>query len=266
MEILALIIIGIGAMMIYSESENKKRELQREQVKQELAKKHTTLISNAKNGDIPAMLELAELYETGNEPHFKKDLRYTKHWLMKAAQTGDKVAFFRIGKGFHFGNSGFNKDLPRALGFYAQSLNAGHEEARMYIDATVIQIKDEAHWAQYKRYIDLCESPPELTLLKALITVAKLKPQDTKLVGDITVIPQFQILRYRLDFLVNGTLAVEVDGQRYHNNSQAFTRDRTRDQELMLRGYSVVRFTALQVKRNPDAIARKIVKLAQRRR
>jgi very-short-patch-repair endonuclease len=42
-------------------------------------------------------------------------------------------------------------------------------------------------------------------------------------------------------------LIVETDGYRYHRGRSAFEADRSRDRDLKLRGYNVVRFTHRQV-------------------
>lgn len=47
----------------------------------------------------------------------------------------------------------------------------------------------------------------------------------------------------RADFLVEGRLFVEIDGQAYHSGSKQFDADRRRDRRLSARGFRVVRFT-----------------------
>lgn len=46
-------------------------------------------------------------------------------------------------------------------------------------------------------------------------------------------------------------LAIEIDGLRHHGTFQAQTRDRQRDRALIARGWTVVRFTANDVRRTP---------------
>jgi hypothetical protein len=53
-------------------------------------------------------------------------------------------------------------------------------------------------------------------------------------------------------------LIVEVDGYTYHSMPGAFERDRERDQQLTLAGYTVVRFTHKQVTRQPALVRRRL--------
>lgn len=46
----------------------------------------------------------------------------------------------------------------------------------------------------------------------------------------------------RVDFLVNGVLVIEADGDAYHSSRQERTRDRRRNNVATTRGYSVLRF------------------------
>ncbi|MGH2982485.1 MAG: type IV toxin-antitoxin system AbiEi family antitoxin domain-containing protein [Solirubrobacterales bacterium] len=62
--------------------------------------------------------------------------------------------------------------------------------------------------------------------------------------------------RFRVDFLWREQgLIVETDGYRYHRGRAAFEDDRQRDLELRLGGYTVVRFTDRQLRRDPAAVA-----------
>lgn len=53
-------------------------------------------------------------------------------------------------------------------------------------------------------------------------------------------------------------LVVELDGFAYHSNRAAFERDRLRDQRLVAAGYRVVRITARQIDRTPEAVIARI--------
>jgi hypothetical protein len=66
-----------------------------------------------------------------------------------------------------------------------------------------------------------------------------------------------------VDFHWPGTLlVVETDGYAYHSTRTSFERDRTRDQDLTLAGYTVVRFTYKQVTETPNAVAHRIRRLS----
>lgn len=65
-----------------------------------------------------------------------------------------------------------------------------------------------------------------------------------------------------VDFHWPGTsLIVEVDGYAFHASRAAFERDRERDQQLTLAGYTVVRFTYNQVTKMPEAVVHRIRRL-----
>jgi very-short-patch-repair endonuclease len=56
-------------------------------------------------------------------------------------------------------------------------------------------------------------------------------------------------------------LIIEADSYTYHSMPSAFERDRERDQQLTLAGYTVVRFTHMQVTRQRQAVADRIRRL-----
>ena len=56
-------------------------------------------------------------------------------------------------------------------------------------------------------------------------------------------------------------LVIQADGYTYHSMPSAFERDRDRDQQLTLAGYTVVRFTYKQVTRQRQAVADRIRRL-----
>jgi len=61
---------------------------------------------------------------------------------------------------------------------------------------------------------------------------------------------------YRLDFGdVSAKYAVEIDGLAYHNGQQSFRSDRSRQRDLELDGWRVVRFAAIEVMDDAAACA-----------
>ena len=71
--------------------------------------------------------------------------------------------------------------------------------------------------------------------------------------------PQVNVLieGYTVDFLwPHARLIAETDGRKDHATTQAFQRDRTRDQRLLTLGYRVVRFTYADVVERPAETAR----------
>ena len=61
--------------------------------------------------------------------------------------------------------------------------------------------------------------------------------------------------------LADQELMVEADSYTYHSMPGAFERDRERDQQLTLAGYTVVRFTYTQVTRQPALVRRRLRRL-----
>ena len=55
-------------------------------------------------------------------------------------------------------------------------------------------------------------------------------------------------------------LIVEVDGWRFHSHRIAFERDRSRDAELQLGGYTVLRFTWRQLRDEPATVAARVAR------
>jgi very-short-patch-repair endonuclease len=55
-------------------------------------------------------------------------------------------------------------------------------------------------------------------------------------------------------------LVVEVDSRGFHDTTEAFERDRIRDNELTLAGWTVLRFTYRRVVRDAAAVERDLVR------
>jgi hypothetical protein len=72
-------------------------------------------------------------------------------------------------------------------------------------------------------------------------------------------------IAYKADFLWREhKLIAETDGRDVHTTRKAFEHDRLRDQRLTLAGYTVVRFTWRQVKRDPRSVAETLRSLLAR--
>lgn len=107
-------------------------------------------------------------------------------------------------------------------------------------------------------FLSICESEPEKILLKELIRQAKLKPLDNKLIGEFILIPQVPLGRYRVDFLINNYLVVEVDGYQ-HDKPSAKKYDFERNQTLSSKGYMIIRYKASDIYDNKSQIAKEII-------
>jgi very-short-patch-repair endonuclease len=74
------------------------------------------------------------------------------------------------------------------------------------------------------------------------------------------------VARFRVDFHWPAhRLVAEVDGWQFHGHRLAFERDRVRDAELQLLGYTVLRFTWRQLRDDPAAVAARVARFLSRR-
>jgi very-short-patch-repair endonuclease len=63
--------------------------------------------------------------------------------------------------------------------------------------------------------------------------------------------PQVEIGPYRVDFLYLGKYVIEIDGKEYHSTQEQREHDYNRERFLLLHGYTVIRFTAKEVREYP---------------
>ncbi len=109
---------------------------------------------------------------------------------------------------------------------------------------------DDPDWREF--FLAACESPAETAFLEAMIKGYDLKPDNGILVAPgFELDMQTEYKPYRLDFLVNKWLVVEVDGAEWHSSAEAVERDRVRDQFFSEKGFSVLRIPAKTVFRTP---------------
>lgn len=136
-----------------------------------------------------------------------------------------------------------------------------HESARPKPKAALVEkmgIKAEDHdWIN--RYLEACESPAEMAFLTAMIESFSLKPIGGVLSGaGLTLNLQVDMGRYRLDFLANGWLVIEVDGAAWHSSPEAIARDKKRDEFFKSYEYTVLRIPAKVVFSTPDEAVRRV--------
>lgn len=88
----------------------------------------------------------------------------------------------------------------------------------------------------------------------AMATVHIPKVEAIRCRGDITIVPQYAILKYRLDFAVIGrvglhdyVVGVECDGDEFHSNVLRQEGDLARDGYLLSWGIPVVRATGKEI-------------------
>jgi very-short-patch-repair endonuclease len=122
----------------------------------------------------------------------------------------------------------------------------------------------DANWKD--EFLAFCESPAETAFLEAAVAEYRLSPESGKLRGGGLVLElQVKEAPYRVDFLVDGWLVVEIDGAAYHSSPEAIANDTARDEVLRSRGYSVLRIPAKIVfASGTEAIGRVSTALAER--
>lgn len=110
--------------------------------------------------------------------------------------------------------------------------------------------EDSEDWLSALR--NAAESPAEVAFLDAMVEAFHLKPRERALRGDGLVLRlQVEEMRYRMDFLVDEALVVEIDGAQWHGSEEAKERDAMRDTELSRAGYTVLRIPAKTALQNP---------------
>lgn len=166
----------------------------------------------------------------------------------------------------HPGNS------SEALNSYPARLRKHHKLQDLTDDEFKVLL--ERVRAEYRDKEKLCESPLERTMLAALMMgnwhflenpfVPVFDPNTKGRLPDLPVIiiPQFRVLRYRLDFAVavkaeNKAFlwAIECDGKDFHDADA----DRERDANLKAIGIRTVRVTGSDIAANPMAAADAII-------
>lgn len=69
------------------------------------------------------------------------------------------------------------------------------------------------------------------------------------------------VLIGRVDFAYpERRLVIELDGYRFHSDPEAFARDRNRQNRLLLAGYRILRYTAIDLRQNPDRVVADLVR------
>jgi very-short-patch-repair endonuclease len=53
---------------------------------------------------------------------------------------------------------------------------------------------------------------------------------------------------------------IELDGYRYHSDPEAFARDRSRQNRLLMAGYRVLRYTARDLRQSPERVVADLVR------
>jgi len=68
----------------------------------------------------------------------------------------------------------------------------------------------------------------------------------------------------RVDLVVEEEVAVELDGWEFHRSREAFEHDRARDRQLLARSVPVMRFTARELRADPQAMVAQVAEVVGR--
>ena len=110
--------------------------------------------------------------------------------------------------------------------------------------------KDDVNWKSH--FLASCGSPAESTFLDAVINDFGLVPAEGHLTAsNLKFSMQERIGNYRVDFLANNWLVIEIDGATYHSSPEAVANDKIRDRYLRDNGYDVLRIPAKIVFTDP---------------
>lgn len=113
-----------------------------------------------------------------------------------------------------------------------------------------LTVEDEG-WLRAFQHV--CESPAERAFLDAMVAEFDLEPHNGCLLGrGVLLQMQVPVENYRLDFLIDDRLVVEVDGARWHSSPEAVERDAARDQALSSKGFEILRIPAKTALYHPD--------------
>ncbi len=127
----------------------------------------------------------------------------------------------------------------------------------MYLTRQSTMTADDPEWREY--FLAACESPAETAFLEAMIEGYDLKPEKGILVGgEIELDMQTEYKPYRLDFLVNKWLVVEIDGAEWHSSPEAVERDGIRDEFFRSKGFAVLRIPAKVVFQKPTEAVNRV--------
>lgn len=67
-------------------------------------------------------------------------------------------------------------------------------------------------------------------------------------------VQQLLLNKYKVDFLLESNIVIEIDGYNYHSSKEQMIKDHKRDRELNLNGYHVYRFMGTEIYNNTDNV------------
>lgn len=110
-----------------------------------------------------------------------------------------------------------------------------------------------------QRYAAVCESPIEIDLAVAL----DMYVGETFRQADLILVPQFKLLRYRMDFAITKDSApklfIECDGRDFHSSPEQLANDERKDKAAIDVGVTLLRFSGSEIFRYPDGCVHRVL-------
>jgi very-short-patch-repair endonuclease len=113
------------------------------------------------------------------------------------------------------------------------------------------------------------ESPIETILGAELQRILEETLSESFAVGetgkeaDFTLVPQFNLSRYRYDFAVfvagDPAVLIECDGKDFHSSLEQIDNDAAKDALALARGYQIKRFPGWRINAHPKECAKEVI-------
>lgn len=126
--------------------------------------------------------------------------------------------------------------------------------ARADLEQLTVTPASRASWLR-ENCDPTCQSPPE-TFVRVAMREAGLPVRSQVPVQGVG----------RVDFVVDGTVVVEIDGKTYHMNERSFWEDRRRDRVAQLGGLVALRYTREDVERDLAGLVAEVAAAVTRER
>lgn len=147
------------------------------------------------------------------------------------------------------------------------------DEATKKLVADASRDVEYLFYAYGRHYREKCESPIEVMLAQAFCAAHLIHCNDAPFIGigerrasQWHLEPQVQVGSYRVDFLLRGQekikgIVIECDGHDFHERTkEQAARDRSRDRDLTLSGYRVLRFTGAEIWKSAWTCAEQVLR------
>jgi very-short-patch-repair endonuclease len=194
-----------------------------------------------------------------------------QHWRNKRERTESTAFAVNLGDAYSRHSEGVRANLEIA------GVHFGKWSAYMGADPITIRQQTNAGIEEFNKVEGLCESAIERRILPWLIyedyghghQVARTynyKTAQAPFRTPVLIVPQFAILRFRVDFMVIvkddagrcSMIAVECDGFDFHE----VQRDQQRDGHLAMLGVKTVRASGESITADPRSVSGRVAEIA----